>query len=235
MPIAPVRVKLPVWPSTLSKWPPPCSLSARRSFGAEGIPLGERRSTRVQRGQGESDNERARPGPGLATQSRSLQSPIGGGGRWTPLAPRRSACDRHHNGVPVCMDGSPRPECATTDGAAMAQARVRKERTHPGLAQAHGRARLVVACEVGGRWSGEALSFLNSLANGKVRDEPEEAAWLRRWKALLACAVARAFALSLLERRCAPGCDGATPSSAEVVRAYRYEAWWPGVTGDTVR
>ena len=73
----------------------------------------------------------------------------------------------------------------------MAQARVRKERTIPELVQAHGRARLVVvACEVCGRWSDEALSFLNSLANAKVRHEPEDfrrvlkAAWLRRWKAL---------------------------------------------------
>ena len=132
---------------------------------------------------------------------------------------------------PVRMDGSARRQCATTDGAAMAQARVRKEHTYPELAQAHGRARLVVvACEVGGRWSDEALSFLNSLANAKVRNEPEDfkqvvkASWLRRWKALLACAAARAFALSLLERRCAPGCDGPTPSSDEVVRADRYEA-----------
>ena len=159
----------------------------RRSFGAEGIPLGERPGTRVQRGREESDNERARPGPGLATQSRSRQSPIGGGG--AQLAVDTTMVS------PVRMDGSPRQQCATTDGAAMARARVRKERTYPELAQAHGRARLVVvACEVGGRWSGEALSFLNSLANTEVLDEPEDfrkvvkAAWLRGWKALLACA-----------------------------------------------
>ena len=77
------------------------------------------------------------------------------------------------------------------------------------------------------------------MANVKVRNEPEDfkqvvkASWLRRWKALLACAAARAFALSLLERRCAPGCDGPTPSSDEVVRAHRYEAWWLGCP-DTV-
>ena len=88
---------------------------------------------------------------------------------------------------------------------------------------------MVVVCAVGGRWSDEALSFLNSLANANVRDEPEnfkkvvKAAWLRKWKALLACTGARALALALLERRCTPWCDGAT-SSAEVVRAHRYEA-----------
>ena len=34
---------------------------------------------------------------------------------------------------PVRMDGSPRRQCATTDGAAVAEARVRKERTYPEL------------------------------------------------------------------------------------------------------
>ena len=112
----------------------------------------------------------------------------------------------------------------------MAQACAQKERTYPEVAQAHGRARLVVvACEVGGRWSGEALTFLHLLADAKVRDEPEDfreaikSAWMRRRKTLLACAAARAFALSLLERRCAPGFDGVAPSSAEVVRDHRYE------------
>ena len=33
---------------------------------------------------------------------------------------------------------------------------------------------MVVACEVGGRWSGEALTFLQLLADAKVRDEPED-------------------------------------------------------------
>ena len=55
---------------------------------------------------------------------------------------------------PVRREGSPRWQCATGDGAAMVQARARKERTYPELAQAQGRARLVVvACEVGGWWS----------------------------------------------------------------------------------
>ena len=45
VPFTPVRVKLPVWPSIQSKWPPPRILSARRSFGAKGVPSGERRST----------------------------------------------------------------------------------------------------------------------------------------------------------------------------------------------
>ena len=63
---------------------------------------------------------------------------------------------------------------------------------------------------------------------GQVRDEPEEfrdlvkRAWMTRWSSLLACTAARALAFSLLERRCAPGCDGVAPSSSEVVRDHRH-------------
>ena len=86
-----------------------------------------------------------------------------------------------------------------------------------------------MACEVGGRWSGEALSFVHSLSKAKARSEPEEfrevveRAWVRRWSSLLACAAARAFALSLLERRCTPGFDGSGPTSSEVYRDHRCE------------
>ena len=76
---------------------------------------------------------------------------------------------------PLSRNGAAKRQCAGTDGAAMVQARRRKERTYPELAQVHGRARLVVlACEVGGRWSAESLRFLHLVAEAKVRDEPEE-------------------------------------------------------------
>ena len=202
VPIASVRVKLPVWPSIRSKWPPP-------SFGAKGIPVEERRSTCVQRGPGESDNERPCPRFGPTTQSRSRQSLIRGGGRWTPVIPRRSVCDRHHDGVPSAHGRFSAPAMRNHRWGSRGRS-PRSERAHLHRTQVRGRARMVVvACEVGGRWSDEALSFLNSLANTKVRDEPEDfrkvvkaaAAWLRRWKVLLACTAARAFVLSLLERR----------------------------------
>ena len=47
---------------------------------------------------------------------------------------------------PVRRDVSPRRQCATRDGAAMAQGRARKERTYPELAQANGRARFGGGC-----------------------------------------------------------------------------------------
>ena len=86
-------------------------------------------------------------------------------------------------------------------------ARRRKERLYPELVGDRGRAQLVVlAGEVGGRFSAEAAQFLTGLASAKVRELPEllrgraHPAWLRRSSSLLACAAARAFALSLLER-----------------------------------
>ena len=93
----------------------------------------------------------------------------------------------------------------------------------------HGRTRLVVlAAEVGGRWSEEARAFVSQLAKAKARSVPRvlvgraRQAWHHRWSSMLACASARAFALSLLDRRPGVGADGVTPSSAEVVAACRH-------------
>ena len=92
-----------------------------------------------------------------------------------------------------------------------------------------GRAQLVVlAGEVGGRFSAETAQFLTGLASAKVRELPEllrgraHAAWLRRWSWLLACAAARAFALSLLEKDTSAGVDVPTLSAHEVMSAHRH-------------
>ena len=129
-------------------------------------------------------------------------------------------------------DGQPGPLCARVDGAALARARRRKEITYPELSGANGRARLVVlACEVGGRWSEESMSFLSQLAKAKVRHEPPAIrasarhAWLRRWSSILACSASRSFASSLLELRGGLGADGPTPSSSEVVTDDRFSGW----------
>ena len=66
---------------------------------------------------------------------------------------------------PLKRDGSACPRSATVDGAALARARQRKEATYPELAGRFGRSRSVVlACEVGGRWSEECQDFLRQLA-----------------------------------------------------------------------
>ena len=96
---------------------------------------------------------------------------------------------------PIRRDGTTRRQCASTNGAALLQARRSKERTYPELAGDMERARLVVL-------------FLSALAEAKARCEPEVVrksamvVWLRRWSVLMACTAARAFALSLMDRRC---------------------------------
>ena len=126
---------------------------------------------------------------------------------------------------PLHGDGSARGR--TADHSGLQEARRRKGRTYPELAGEAGRARLVVlAAEVGGRWSEETAQFLRGLAKARVDSVPPllqgrvKAAWLRRWSSLLAYSAARAFAESLLETRPVPRI-GDVPSTHEVLRDAR--------------
>ena len=92
-------------------------------------------------------------------------------------------------------DGSARRRAVERDGVALEAARQRTERTYPEWVGAHRRARLVViAIEVGGRWSDETWSFLSQLAKAKDREETRllgrrvEQAWRLRWGSMLSCA-----------------------------------------------
>ena len=127
---------------------------------------------------------------------------------------------------PLRRDGTPHAQCAE-DGAALLRAHRRKERAYPELSGEHGKAKLVVlASEVGSRWSSETHSFLRQLA--KTRHMPRilrtsaKLAWMWQWSMILACASARAFAQSLLEKRGTLGHDGPTPSSDELIGGARY-------------
>ena len=130
---------------------------------------------------------------------------------------------------PLHCDGTARPGAAHTDGVALQVARRRKERTYPELVGPRTRSRLVVmASEVGGRWSGETCTFVRLLAESKARFEPSilrtrvELAWKLRWAALLACAAGRAFANSLCGLRGCGGVDGDIPQSHDVEREWRH-------------
>ena len=125
-------------------------------------------------------------------------------------------------------DGTARPQADSIDGVALAVARRNKTRTYPELSGGDGRARFVVlAAEVGGRWSEEVRKFLGALATAKARSSPVllqpsvRADWLHRWRGLLACTAARSFAESLLGNT-APGVDGAVPSMQEVLCDFRH-------------
>ena len=128
---------------------------------------------------------------------------------------------------PIRGDGTARPGTANIDGIILAQARRRKERTYPELVGRRSRARLVVlAGEVGGRWSEETQTFLRILARAKARSEPPtlrkraEQAWRMRWAATLACSAARAFAASILDLRVGGGADGDVPRSHDVMTEF---------------
>ena len=103
---------------------------------------------------------------------------------------------------------------------ALKRARRRKETTHPELVQPRRRARLVVL-GLGGRWSQEARTFMQLLAETRTRSEPllmrrrMEQAWRLRWFSILSCAAARAVAASLLEFR---GGHGVVTPDHEVER-----------------
>ena len=132
---------------------------------------------------------------------------------------------------PVRRDGTARPHGDTRPGVALDEAaRHKRENTYPELLAA-GRCRLVVlAFEVGGRWSEDSLDFVRRLARAKARSQPE---WLRasaaqayahRWSGILAVAAQRAFAASLLELPLAnEDCwDGEEPVCHDVVADARW-------------
>ena len=130
---------------------------------------------------------------------------------------------------PLHADGSARPGAAKNDGVALRVARRRKERRYPELSGHNNRCRLVVlAREVGGRWSDETRTFIRTWARFRARSEPPllrkrvEQAWRLRWWSLLSCAAARAFACSLVNLRICGGADGNLPLSCEVEGEQRH-------------
>ena len=70
------------------------------------------------------------------------------------------------------FDATEPPRATRVPGAALEDARRRKERTYPELAGERGRARLVLAGEVGGRSSAETRHFIGALAKDKALFAP---------------------------------------------------------------
>ena len=112
------------------------------------------------------------------------------------------------------------------NGTVAARARADKEATYAELLVGD-RCRLVVVCiETGGRWSQEAVNFVDALAAARSREaaqilrRPAHLAWRRRWTRMLAVACARALAASLVAPSAVPtaqpGVDGAPPALADL-------------------
>ena len=113
-------------------------------------------------------------------------------------------------------DGTPHDGAPDREGVALEAAPRRKERRSPELVGPRSRARLVVlAVEVGGRWSAETCSIWPSFRRQIL-------AWRLRWAGIFGCAAAKAVATSLLELKVAHvaerGHDGLRPNRLWPIR-----------------
>ena len=105
---------------------------------------------------------------------------------------------------PLRTDGAPQPGAANRDGAALRVARRRKEAAYPELLRPGPQRLVVLAAEVGGRWSEEAAELVRGLVRTRSLRAPQalrgtaRAGWQRRWWGILSCALQRAVAATLL-------------------------------------
>ena len=89
------------------------------------------------------------------------------------------------------------------------------------------RCRLVVMAMETGRWSSEAVEFVDNLAAVRAREAPPLLqrsvfiAWRRRWTRMLAISCAKSFANSLVAPTLLPhalvGVDGSVPDFADLL------------------
>ena len=133
-------------------------------------------------------------------------------------------------------DGSHRAQAHWRDGAVADAARSDKERRYPELA-ASSRCRLVMlALEVGGRFSTETVDFFQQLAQAKSMTVPPflrssaAVAFQRRWTRMLAVSAASSHVESLLlSRDCLGTVDRGTsrePWLQSVLTESRHDAFW---------
>ena len=131
---------------------------------------------------------------------------------------------------PIQRDACPRPGAEAEPGLAISQAEERKRRTYPEYGH-QARSRLVVlALEVGGRWSMATQTFLRDLARGRALASPLHSraalvhALQRRWGQMLTIAANTALSSSLLElpATAVPGGGALPPPLADVLADARW-------------
>ena len=103
------------------------------------------------------------------------------------------------------------------------RARRDKEHKYAELLQGDRCRLVVVGIETGGRWSTEALQFVEMLAAARAREAPRVLrrsaflAWTRRWSRMLSVSCGRAFANSLVSPSVdLQGTDGPPPDLADL-------------------
>ena len=106
---------------------------------------------------------------------------------------------------PLTTAGEAKPRAAVEDGVAIKEAEAYKKRKYPELVHST-RCRLVVlAGEVGGRWSAETVRFIEELAKHRSQNAPPrlrkstQLAWENRWWGMLAVAAQDSLAATLVD------------------------------------
>ena len=120
---------------------------------------------------------------------------------------------------PVRRNGVAYPKAAVEDGVRLEAARVRKDKKYPELLTTRRCKLVVVAMEVGGRWSDEAWTFLSLLAQAKAATGPKtlqqsmQYRLVRRWSQMISVAAQAGFAATLLGESSTqtPPCNSVVP------------------------
>ena len=124
----------------------------------------------------------------------------------------------------LTAQGEARPNAAHVNGAVLAATRRDEAAKYWELLE-DGRCRLVVVgIETGGRWSEEALGFIEMLAGARARDASPSLrgstflAWRRRRSRMISVSWSRAFACSLTSSpaNAWEGTDGAAPDFTDL-------------------
>ena len=139
-----------------------------------------------------------------------------------------------HHGAQLAVDitlrsvltaaGLPCPNAARVNGAVLQKARRDKEAKYVELLHGNRCHLVVVGIETGGRWSTEAVEFIDKMASGRAREAPAvlrgsaHLFWRRRWMRMLAVSCGRAFAASLVSGGADvwSGSDGPGPDLADL-------------------
>ena len=125
---------------------------------------------------------------------------------------------------PLSGKGEVQGAADTTDGATFVGARRNKADAYPELVHESARHKfLVLATEVGGRFSEECIDLVRKLVSAKGRTLNDTNSGLikliysRRWWGILSMAAQRAVALNLLGGPWAPLCEWAEPTEEELL------------------
>ena len=126
---------------------------------------------------------------------------------------------------PLHANGHPVSRAAVDDGAAIRRAEANKRRAYPELVDSLHLRLVVLACELGGRWSATCVEVVSGLAGWRSQAEPPplraaaQQAWSSRWWALLSVTQQRLLAGSLLDtgEHGVDAVGGGAPTLADLV------------------